>query len=147
MKRRKGGSAEPARPEPAPAPPTARAETRRPPGNRFVRWTANLWVVFHFAAVLAAAGSVGPTSDLVLAGWSLFRPYLQVLYLNHGYNFFAPQPAPTTLLAYEVERDDGTVIRGRTLDRSVRPRLALSSLPAVDRAHRRGPGWPATALV
>jgi hypothetical protein len=59
----------------------------------------------------------------VLAGWQLFRPYLQALYLNHGYNFFAPEPAPTTMLAYEVERDDGSIIRGRTLDRSVQPRL------------------------
>ncbi|HEX3449290.1 MAG TPA: hypothetical protein VHS97_13605, partial [Isosphaeraceae bacterium] len=52
-------------------------------GNRLLRWAVNFWVVFHFAAVIAAAGSVGPTSDLVLAGWRLFRPYLQFFYLNH----------------------------------------------------------------
>ena len=96
---------------------------RRLPGNRFVRWALNVLVILHFAAIVSAAGSVGHTSELVLAGWQFFRPYLQALNLNHGYNFFAPQPAPTTLLAYEVERDDGTVIRGRTLDRSVQPRL------------------------
>jgi hypothetical protein len=109
--------AKPAVPEPVSIP------ARRPAGNRFVRWAASLWVLFHFSAVLAAAGSVGPTSDLILAAWKPFRPYLQALFLNHGYNFYAPQPAPSTLLGYEVERDDGTIVRGRVLDRSVTPRL------------------------
>jgi len=74
-------------------------------------------------AILAAAGSVGPTSGLVIAVWSLFRPYLQALYLNQGYNFFAPEPVPSTLLTFEAEREDGTVERGRIPDRSIQPRL------------------------
>jgi hypothetical protein len=92
-------------------------------GNRLLRWAVNFWVVFHFAAVIAAAGSVGPTSDLVLAGWRLFRPYLQFFYLNHGYNFFAPQPVPSTLLNFEAVRDDGSVVNGRIPDRATQPRL------------------------
>jgi hypothetical protein len=119
MQRKKPVVAKPAIPEPASAPVPA----RRPPGNRFLRWVVNLWVLFHFSAVLAAAASVGPTSGLVIAIWRPFRPYLQALYLNHGYNFYAPQPSPSTLVAYEVERGDGTVVRGRILDRSIRPRL------------------------
>ena len=117
MQRKKAVVAKPATREPAPVP------ARRPVANTFVRWVANLWVLFHFTAVLAAAASVGPTSGLVIAIWRPFRPYLQALYLNHGYNFYAPQPSPSTLVAYEVERDDGTVVRGRVLDRSTRPRL------------------------
>lgn len=125
MRRRRGGAAEPAGSEPAPihTEVTGRAAPPRLPGNRFVRWAINLWVLFHFAAVLAAASSVGPTSDLILAIWKPFRPYLQVLYLNQGYNFYAPQPAASTLVAYEVERGDGTTIKGRILDRSMKPRL------------------------
>jgi hypothetical protein len=123
MRRKRAIAAEPAKTEPAPTLAPERATARRPAGNRFVRWAVNLWVLFHFAAVLAAAGSVGPTSDLILAAWKPFRPYLQVLFLNHGYNFYAPQPAPSTLLDYEVERDDGTIVRGRVLNRSVEPRL------------------------
>jgi hypothetical protein len=117
MQRKKSVVAKQAAPEPVSIP------VRRPAGNRFVRWAATLWLLFHFTAVLAAAASVGPTSGLVIAVWRPFRPYLQALYLNHGYNFYAPQPSPSTLVSYEVERADGTVIRGRILDRSTRPRL------------------------
>ncbi len=89
-----------------------------------MRWAINLWVLFHFAAVLAAAGSVGPTSDLILAAWKPFRPYLQALYLNHGYNFYAPQPAPSTLVGYEIEGADGTIIRAAgSSTASITPRL------------------------
>ncbi len=91
--------------------------------TRLVRWGVNFWIVFHFAAVIAAAGSVGHTSELILAGWRVFRPYLQLLYLNQGYNFFAPQPAPSTLLNFEALRDDGTVLNGRIPDRTIQPRL------------------------
>jgi hypothetical protein len=117
MQRKKSVVAKQAAPEPVSIP------VRRPAGNKFVRWAATLWLLFHFTAVLAAAASVGPTSGLVIAVWRPFRPYLQALYLNHGYNFYAPQPSPSTLVSYEVERADGTVIRGRILDRSTRPRL------------------------
>jgi hypothetical protein len=119
MKRKRSVAAGPANTEPD----LASAPVHRPAGNRFVRWAANLWVVFHFAAVLAAVNTVGPTSDLLLAAWQPFRPYLQALFLNHGYNFYAPQPAPSTLLAYQVQRGDGTTVRGRVLDRSTKPRL------------------------
>ena len=121
MKRKGTVAAEPARTEPVSTP--ASVGVRRPPGNRLLRGLINLWVLFHFAAVLAAAGSVGPTSDLIIAAWKPFRPYLQAFYLNNGYNFYAPQPAPSTLVSYEVERGDGTTIRGRILDRSLKPRL------------------------
>jgi hypothetical protein len=124
MKRKRIAAVEPARSEPAPGHVQVTAPPRRPPFNRFVRWAINLAVLFHFAAVLAAASSVGPTSELILAVWKPFRPYLQVFYLNHGYNFYAPQPAPSTLLGYEIEGADGKIIRtGRVLDRSITPRL------------------------
>jgi hypothetical protein len=119
MPRKKAVAAVPATGVPRSAP----APVRRPPRNRFVRWGVNLWVVFHFAAVLAAASSVGPTSDLVIAVWRPFRPYLQALYLNHGYSFYAPEPSPSTLVRYEVERSDGTVARGFITDVPMRPRL------------------------
>jgi hypothetical protein len=53
----------------------------------------------------------------------VFQPYIQVLYLNHGYHFFAPEPEESTLLSYEAERPDGVVVRGRLPDRTVAPRL------------------------
>ena len=79
--------------------------------------------MLHFLGVLSAAASVGAASPLVLAIWKVFQPYLQVLYLNQGYNFFAPQPAPTTLLDFEARRPDGTVMHGRVPDPKLWPRL------------------------
>ena len=51
------------------------------------------------------------------------RPYLQALYLNQGYNFFAPESVPSTLLAFEEEREDRTADRRRIDDPSIQPRL------------------------
>ena len=48
---------------------------------------------------------------------------MEILYLNHGFHFFAPEPEESTLLSYEAERPDGTVIRGRIPDPAVSPRL------------------------
>jgi hypothetical protein len=46
----------------------------------------------------------------------VIRPYLDALYLNHGYSFFAPNPGPSFILEYEVSRPDGSVERGRLPD-------------------------------
>ena len=105
----------PEAPGPAPAP--------RRPGARPLRWAVSLWLAFHVSAIIIAPASVAPSSDLVRSAWAVYRPYLQVLYLNHGYHFFAPEPDPSTLLAFAAERDDGTVVRGRIPDRAIQPRL------------------------
>jgi hypothetical protein len=91
--------------------------------RRYLRLAVNLWLVFHLAAIIIAPAAVGPASDLVLAAWDRFQPYLEVLYLNHGYHFFAPEPEESTLLVFEAERADGTVVRGRIPDRETQPRL------------------------
>jgi hypothetical protein len=83
----------------------------------------NLWLVFHLAAIVIAPASVSPSSELVRAVWSACKPYLQILYLNHGYHFFAPEPAQSTLVAYTVDRADGSVVQGRFPSRAITPRL------------------------
>jgi hypothetical protein len=93
------------------------------PRRRFCRAALNVWIVFHVAAIIIAPAAVSPASDLVEAGWSVFQPYLQVLDLNHGYHFFAPEPEDSTLLAFEATRSDGTVVRGRIPNREIVPRL------------------------
>lgn len=35
------------------------------------------------------------------------RPYIEAIYLNHGYAFFAPDPGPSHLLVARLEFDDG----------------------------------------
>ena len=91
--------------------------------TRLVRRAVSVWLVIHLTAIVIAPASVAPTSELVLSGWKVFRPYLQILYLDHGYHFFAPEPGESTLLAFVAERPDGTVVRGRLPDKAGRPRL------------------------
>jgi hypothetical protein len=74
-------------------------------------------------AIIIAPAAVAPSSELIQAVWGLFRPYLQLLYLNHGYHFFAPEPGESSLLAFDVERADGTVVHGRIPNRGIVPRL------------------------
>jgi hypothetical protein len=56
--------------------------------------------------------SISPTSDLVVdfAQGPIMQWYLDLLYLNHGYHFFAPDPGPGHLVRYEVFDDRGGVI-------------------------------------
>jgi hypothetical protein len=90
---------------------------------RLLRWAVNLWLVFHISAIIVAPLSVAPSSDLIQSAWGFFQPYLQLLYLNHGYHFFAPEPGESTLLAFAAERADGTVVSGRIPNRTIVPRL------------------------
>ena len=83
----------------------------------------NLWLLFHVAAIIIAPAALEPASDLARSAHDLFQPYLDALYLDHGYHFFAPEPEESTLLSFEAERPDGTVIRGRIPDRATQPRL------------------------
>lgn len=91
--------------------------------RKSLRWAISLWLVFHLGAIIIAPTAVGPSSELVKAAWGFFGPYIELLYLNHGYHFFAPEPEESTLVAYEAERPDGTIIRGRIPDRDITPRL------------------------
>jgi hypothetical protein len=95
----------------------------RTPRRRFFRWAVNAWLIFHISAIIIAPASVAPSSELVQAAWGVFAPYLQLLYLNHGYHFFAPEPAESTLLAFAAQRPDGSIARGRIPSPSMKPRL------------------------
>jgi hypothetical protein len=95
----------------------------RPVGvGRFVRWGVNLWLVSHLAAIVVAP-AVSPSSPLIQSVWNVFHSYLELLYLNNGYHFFAPEPGNSTLISYAAERPDGTVVRGRIPDPQTVPRL------------------------
>jgi hypothetical protein len=108
--------------EPAPVADRPASPTRRSGSSRW-RWALNAWLTFHLAAIIIAPASVSPSSELSRSAWDLVQPYVELLYLNHGNQFFAPEPGESTLLAFEAERDDGTVIRGRIPDRTTWPRL------------------------
>lgn len=78
----------------------------------------------HLAAVVAAPMAVEPASILSHTVWSVFQPYLDVTYLNHGYRFFAPEPGPSHLIRYEMELSGGRKLQGYFPDAHThRPRL------------------------
>jgi hypothetical protein len=94
-----------------------------PPLSKKLRWLVSILVVLHISAVVVSPSSVPPTSAFWDKGWWLFRPYLQLMYLNHGYKYFAPEPGPSTLLAYTLEFDDGTTRQETIPNRGIHPRL------------------------
>jgi hypothetical protein len=104
---------------PAQPPVTPRGGVR----NRLLRWCINLCVILHFSAIIAAATVIGPAPGYAQAIWKVFHPYLQALFLNHGFNFFAPEPSPSTLMDFEAVRADGSIVKGRIPERSIWPGL------------------------
>ena len=98
-----------------------------PPAPRrwpvWLRGIVSVLVVLHVTAVFVAPASVPPSSQLAQDSWRVFGRYLQLFYLNHGYHYFAPEPAQSTLVAYSVEREDGTRVEGRFPNRDIYPRL------------------------
>ena len=78
----------------------------------WLRRLVTLGLIFHLMALVIAPLAVAPCSQLSLKMWGVFRPYLEVLYLNHGYHFFAPDPGPSHLVRYELRFEDGRVSEG-----------------------------------
>jgi hypothetical protein len=76
------------------------------------RCVVSVLILLHLTAVFVApfafacttAGASSPFADGLMY---VFRPYLDALYLNHGYSFFAPNPGPSHLVRYRVDFNDG----------------------------------------
>ena len=108
---RKNRSKQPANPASQPVQPSRPAEHSRHPGL-VVRSLISLLLLWHLFAVFMAPLSLPPTSQLVskIAQGGPFAPslmqrYLDALYINHGYHFFAPEPGPGHLVHYDVFDD------------------------------------------
>jgi hypothetical protein len=53
--------------------------------------------------------TVPPTPWLATVLWTRFyRPYLEFMYLNNAYHFYAPEPGPATLAWFYIKYDDGS---------------------------------------
>ena len=83
----------------------------------------NVWLMYHLAAIVIAPWSVPPTSRLIQNAWRGVGDYVQILFLNHGYHYFAPEPGNSTLVAYVLELPDGRHETGRIPNRTIWPRL------------------------
>lgn len=57
------------------------------------RLTISLLVLFHFGGICTAALAAPPSPWLVTQIWTrIYRPYLEFMYLNNAYHFYAPEP-------------------------------------------------------
>jgi hypothetical protein len=91
-----------------------------PTWSRGFKLLVSALVAFHLAAVFIAPMSfaVRPGSPAIDPLRAALAPYIQALYLDHGYAFFAPDPDPSHLVEYRLEFADGTPSRtGRFPDR------------------------------
>jgi hypothetical protein len=88
-------------------PPTDDAIDAPATWSRGAKRLVSLFVVFHLAAVFIGPMSfaVRPGSPAIDPLRSAFQPYIQALYLDHGYAFFAPDPGPSYLVEYRLEFD------------------------------------------
>jgi hypothetical protein len=80
-----------------------------------VRLVLSLLLIWHVLAVFMAPFSIPPSSFLArtIAQDSFMQKYLDLLYLNHGYHFFAPDPGPGHLIRYQVVDERGqTIVQG-----------------------------------
>ena len=77
-----------------------------------VRLAASIVLGLHLLAIVMAPLAMTPSSPLLIAVWRGFRPYLDAMYLNHGFHFFAPDPGPSHLIRYELEFADGSKSEG-----------------------------------
>jgi|GEM_PF-2148475 hypothetical protein len=83
----------------------------------------NAWLCYHLIAVIIAPASVEPATPLMQSAWTWVAGYLQLLYLNHGFHFFSPEPAGSSLVRCVLEFSDGTTRSVQLPNRTIRPRL------------------------
>lgn len=83
----------------------------------------NLLLAFHLFAIVVCPASSEPSSPLIQSAFGKVSWYLDLLYLDHGFRFFVPDPGASTLVEYTAELPDGTTKTARFPNRSIFPRL------------------------
>lgn len=72
--------------------------------SKRVRLLVISWLfVLHFTGIATACLSAPPAPWLVQQTWvRIFRPYLEFMYLNNAYHFYAPEPGPASYFWFRV---------------------------------------------
>ena len=95
--------------------PPAASRSRLPRGAKIV---VSALVVVHLIAVVAPPMQLqtyapGAPATPVSFAFRTLQPYIDLLYLNHGYAFFAPDPGPSHLVRYRATfADDRPTVEG-----------------------------------
>lgn len=82
-----------------------------------VRILVSLCLGYHVLAMFVSPWAVPPTSELAVAVQQTVAHYQTLLYLNHGYRFFAPDPGPASVVEFQIQRADGSQFAGLFPDR------------------------------
>lgn len=71
--------------------------------TRMRRLVLSLLIVLHFAGISTACLAAPPSPWIVGQIWiRIFRPYLELMYLNNAYHFYAPEPAPASYMWFRL---------------------------------------------
>jgi hypothetical protein len=111
-----------------------------------LRWQIAISVLLlvHLCALLTAPLQVAAAGSPAIRPLSLLQPYVNLLYLNHSYFFFAPNPGANHLVRYELEFDDGRKpIVGEFPDRKTEwPRLLYHRHFMLSESLHTAFAWP-----
>jgi len=95
----------------------ANDKSKEPENAKRIAWwkyVVSLLLLVHVSAVFAppffraTQTPLGARSPVATEMHSLLEPYINLMFLDHGYAFFAPGPGPSRLIRFRVEYDDGT---------------------------------------
>lgn len=83
----------------------------------------NLWLAFHVFAIFISPAGMPPASPLLVDASRIALPYNQLLFLNHGYHYFAPDPGASTLVSWAIDRPGDIPLKGQFPRPDLFPRL------------------------
>ncbi|MCI0377563.1 MAG: hypothetical protein L0215_08155 [Gemmataceae bacterium] len=67
------------------------------------RFVLSLLIVFHLGGICTAALAAPPQPAPISHLWMrVYRPYLEFMYLNNAYHFYAPEPGPASYLWFRI---------------------------------------------
>jgi hypothetical protein len=71
------------------------------------RLVVSVLIVLHFIGIGTAVVSAPPAPWLVQQMWGrIYQPYLEFMYLNNAYHFYAPEPGPASYLWFRMFYED-----------------------------------------
>jgi hypothetical protein len=92
----------------SPALASPAAQTQAPALSPGWQATLSVLLAVHLCALVTVPLMFSTRGSAAIRPlYAVLRPYIDLLYLNHGYFFFAPNPGPNHLVRYEISFSDG----------------------------------------